>query len=111
MLMRALLSALATFLFLTVSAHVIRAQEKFPDRAVTFTSSPDDEHSWRSFHLNAGHRLQRSRSAELVRIPPNKDGWHSHQHTYNLDQVIRVLSPIWNIVRGIQRRGEHSEPS
>ncbi len=111
MLMRVLLSTLTALLLLTVSADAIRAQEKLPGDAFTFTPS-HDELTWRPFfHLEAGHHLHRSRSVGLVRIPPNKDGWHSHPHTYNLDQVIRVLSPIWNIVRGIQRRWEHSEPS
>ncbi len=111
MLMRVLLSALTALLFVAVSADAIRAQEKMPD-ALTFTPSHDVELTWRPFfHLEAGHHLHRSRSVELVRIPPNKDGWHSHPHTYNIDQVIRVLSPIWNIVRGIQRRVEQPEPS
>lgn len=92
MLIRVLLSTLTALLFLAVSPDVIRAQEKLPDGAFTFTSSPD-ELNWRPFFF-----LERSDiyigangySVELVRIPPYKEG--PPFLTHSIDTVIRVQS-------------------
>lgn len=82
MLSRVLLSSLATFLFLAVSADVIQAQEKLPDGAFTFTSSPD-ERTWRPFFFVQWAKVYRGPNGyavDLIRIPPDKEVppnfWH-----------------------------------
>ena len=75
MLIRVLLSTLATFLFLAGSAEVIRAAEKLPGGAFTFTSSPD-EVNWRPFFLVERATVYRGvngYAVDLIRIPPDKE--------------------------------------
>lgn len=95
MVMRVLLSTLTAFLFLAVSADVIRAQEKLPDGAFTFTSSPD-ELNWRPFFfLERAYIYMGANgySVELIRIPPDKEGPPFLSHK-SIDTVIRVQSGI-----------------
>ncbi len=75
MLMRVFLTTLTTFLFLAGSAEVIRAAEKLPGGAFTFTSSPD-EVNWRPFFLAERATVYRGvngYAVDLIRIPPDKE--------------------------------------
>ncbi len=93
MLTRVLLSTLTTLLLLAVSPDVIRAQEKLPDGAFTFTSSPD-ELNWRPFfllELASVYKGANGYSIDLVRIPPNKEGPPFLNHK-GIDRVLRVQS-------------------
>ncbi len=91
MLMRVLLSTLTALLFLAVSADVIRAQEKHPVRAFTFTPS-QDKLDWRPFYnveLATVYKGANGYSVGLIRIPPDKEVF---PYSLTSDEVIRVQS-------------------